>query len=487
MTSLRQPRDGAGFRRRLLARLARIVAFAVLMGASTLAAALAPELAPARFNDGTQVDTGAVGSRLPVLLVHGLGGSNEGWESFLRAYERNAAWRVAFKPYTFRYATDAAEVNADAAAPRSIPAVAGALRDAMQAFYDLRPEAPHFGFGGKRVIVVAHSMGGLVARSMMQEQVFRDGQRGGQKVLRLVTLGTPHHGSPLMDAGLALGLNTIAELSDTYAGFLAQLTWTNYDGLDMFGGRCNPWLAGLNNYAPATGGRHGRCGTVVANPLPGYYEKIVAYGTGALQDKDVDLGGPGVYKPGSPPSLRLTSQYLLGAYGRPYPNDGIVPLASAQFAGAPLAQRRPAFACDHRFIKRGYPEAVRGAGTAYVDTAFCAADSSVATIPSGVAGGYAVAGSIFGDPGGIVETIRTAASAERVFDWAEQAYAGHLQPAGASSELWGGYIYRWYPATQAYVGVRDDNVYYMGPASNGDIQFMGTLADFAARAQAAGF
>ena len=102
-------------------------------------------------------------------------------------------------------------------------------------------------------------------------------------------------------------------------------------------------------------------------------------------------------------------------------------------------------------------------------------------------GGYAVDGSIFGDPGGIVEMIRTASQAERVFDWAEQAYPGHLQPAGASSGFWSGYDYRWYPATDAYVGIKDGNVYYMGPASNGEIQFMGTLADFVVRAQGAGF
>lgn len=470
-----------------MAGFGRALSFAGLMGASTLAAALAPELSPARFNDGSDVDASAVGSRLPVLLVHGLGGSNEGWESFLRAYERNPAWRGVFKPYTFRYSTDADEVDADPAAPRSIPALGAALRDGMQAFYERPAGPPHFGFAGKRVVVLAHSMGGLVARSMMQEHAFADGERGGQKVLRLVTLGTPHHGSPLMDAGLALGLKTIGELSDTYPGFLAQLTWTNHDRLNMFRGRCNPWLAGLNNYAPASGGGYGDCGTVAANPLPGYYEKIVAYGTSAVQDKDVDLGAPGVYKPGSPSSLRFTSQYLLSAYGRPYPNDGIVPMASAQFAGSPLAQRRAAFACDHRFIKRGYSELVRSAAGEYVDTAFCAASSSVATAPSGVAGGYAVAGSVFGDPGGIVEMIRVAAQTENVFDWAEQAYPGHLQPAGAGSELWGGYIYRWYPATSAYVGVQDGSVYYMGPASNGEIQWMGTLADYAALAQGAGF
>lgn len=479
MAPSRLKRPVPGFPGRMLARS---LFLAALLGASTMAAAFAPELSPARFNDGTEVDASAVGTRLPLLLVHGLGGSNEGWESFLRAYERHPEWRGAFKPYTFRYGTGAEDVQADPAAPRSIPAVAAALRDAMQAYYDRPAAPPHSGFGGKRVLVLAHSMGGLVARSMMQEHAFRDGQRGGEKVLRLITLATPHHGSPLMDAGLALGLDTVSELSDTYAGFLAQLTWTNHDGLDMFLGRCNPWLAQLNNYAPATGGRHGYCGTIAASPLPGYYEKIVAYGTSAVQDQHADLG-----LPGSPSSLRFTSQYLLSMYGWPYPSDGIVPMASAQFAGAPLAQRRAAFACDHRYIKRGYTELVRSLTGDYSDTAFCAASSSAPTMPSGVPGGYAVVGSIFGDPGGIVEILRTHSQAERVFDWAEQAYAGHLQPAGAASGLWGGYVYRWYPATGAYVGVRDGNVYYMGPASNGDIQFMGTLADFAARAQGAGF
>jgi len=472
---------------RPLRRLLPVLAFAALMAASTLAAALTPELAPARFNDGGEVDAAALGTRLPLLLVHGLGGSPEGWESFLRAYERHDAWRAAFKPYTFRYATSSGEVGADPAAPRSITAVGAALRDALQAMFDRPAAAPASGFAGKRLLVVAHSMGGLVVRSMMQEQAFRDGQRGGEKVLRLITLGTPHHGSPLMDAALVLGLSTIAELSDTYPGFLGQLTWTNYDGLDMLGGRCNPWLARLNNYAPAAGGRYGRCGSVPAEPLPGYYEKLVAYGTSALQDRDPDNGAVGVYKPGSASGLEFTNRYLLSAYGRPYPNDGVVPMASAQFALAPLAERRGTFACDHRFIKRGYTEFVRSPAATYTDTAFCAADATVPPTPSGTPDGYAVAGTIFGDPGGIVELLRTHAQAERVFDWAEQAYSDFLLPAGGSTGIWQGYIYRFYPASGAYVGIRDGNVYYQGPASSGAIQFMGTLADYAALAARAGF
>ena len=44
--------------------------------------------------------------------------------------------------------------------------------------------------GARQVIVVAHSMGGLVARAYLRRY-------GGAKLRRLVTIGTPHHGSVL--------------------------------------------------------------------------------------------------------------------------------------------------------------------------------------------------------------------------------------------------------------------------------------------------
>lgn len=447
----------------------------------------APELATSRFDDGSQVDTAVLGTRLPVVLVHGLGGSAEGWDRFLRAYEQEPAWRSAFKPYSFRYSSSTADVLADPAAPRTISGLGAALRDAMQDFHDKPTGAPHFGFGTRRVIVLAHSMGGLVARSMMQEHAFRDGQRGGQKVLHLITLGTPHHGTPLADAGIVLGQRVLAELDDTYTGFVRELTWTNFDGLDMFGGRCNPWLAQLNNYAPSTGASYGRCGNVPANPLPGYYEKIITYGTNALQGKDTDLGGVGVYKPGSDSSLDFPHGYLLRAFGRSYPNDGVVPMISAQFNGATLWLRREAFDCDHRYIRRGYPEFVRSSTATYTDWAFCAGTGSAVSYPSGTSGGYAVSGSILGVAGGIIDTITTVSEIERVFDWAEQARASLLQPSGATTELSGaGYYYRYYPQTQAYVGVKGGNVYFLGLATNFQLVFVGALADFVGAAKAAG-
>lgn len=170
-----------------------------------------------------------------------------------------------------------------------------------------------------------------------------------------------------------------------------------------------------------------------------------------------------------------------------YSSDGIVPMVSAQFVGPSVWQRAEAFACDHRYLHRGYQEFVRSAAATYTDWAFCAGANGNTSYPSGTSGGYAVSGSIHGITGGIIETIRMASDSERVFDWAEQAYAAYLQPAGSTSEIHDGYYYRYYPSTQAHVGVKGGNVYYMGPASGGQVQSMGTLADFLAQAQGSGF
>lgn len=52
--------------------------------------------------------------------------------------------------------------------------------------------------GSEQLALVAHSMGGLAARAWMRTH-------GGQRVARLVTLGTPHHGTCL--AAFGLGIN----------------------------------------------------------------------------------------------------------------------------------------------------------------------------------------------------------------------------------------------------------------------------------------
>jgi triacylglycerol esterase/lipase EstA (alpha/beta hydrolase family) len=42
--------------------------------------------------------------------------------------------------------------------------------------------------GAARVVLVCHSMGGLVARAYLR-------QRGPVRIVRIITIGTPHHGS----------------------------------------------------------------------------------------------------------------------------------------------------------------------------------------------------------------------------------------------------------------------------------------------------
>lgn len=464
--------------KKLLATLALLAA-----GAATAAA---PTLTPVETLGGFVVDSAPVGTRVPLVLVHGLGGSGDGWNNFLHAYRNTPAWRAAFKPYVFRYGSSADEIAADRSAPRTITALGGALRDALQDFHDRPATAPHHGFGRRGVVILAHSMGGLVARSMMQEHVFRDGRRGGERVLQLVTLGTPHHGTPMADAAFSLGLQYVPEFTTAYSALVRQMAWTNHDGLDMSSGVCNEWLARLNNFAPLTGGWYGRCGFVPGNPLPGFYEKIVAYAGRTLQQPEVSFGRPGIYRPGSSPAMLAPYGYLYGGLSRSYANDGVVPFASAQFHGAPVAARAQAYDCDHRFIERAYEQTVRSWSSSYREWAFCGA-SLDARATGGTPGGWSTANTIFGAAGGIVDGIRAVAQAERVLDWAEQVYANHLQPAGATTGIAWGYRFRHYAATQAYLGVKDGALHYLGPASSNTIVRIGTLDDLMPLVEAAGY
>jgi len=54
--------------------------------------------------------------------------------------------------------------------------------------------------------------------------------------------------------------------------------------------------------------------------------------------------------------------------------------------------------------------------------------------------------------------------AECLFNWAESQYAYLFSPAGFATTVWTEFNYRYYPATNAYLGVssKDGSVYYMG-------------------------
>ena len=70
--------------------------------------------------------------------------------------------------------------------------------------------------GSDRVIIVAHSMGGLVARAWLR-------RHGAARVARIITIGTPHQGTAL--ANLAAGDNArqMSRIGGAPSAWLAQL------------------------------------------------------------------------------------------------------------------------------------------------------------------------------------------------------------------------------------------------------------------------
>jgi triacylglycerol esterase/lipase EstA (alpha/beta hydrolase family) len=133
----------------------------------------------------------------PVILVHGVLVNDGMWFDFRRRLARSGVGAV----YTLNYGPPYADIERYAA---QLAAKIEAVRHAT---------------GAARVAVVGHSMGGLVARAYVRRW-------GTGAVDRLITIGTPHHGS--------------------------LLAW-------LVPGRClaqmrpgNRWLADLNAVPPAT-------------------------------------------------------------------------------------------------------------------------------------------------------------------------------------------------------------------------------------------
>lgn len=129
---------------------------------------------------------GRVGPRHPVILLHGLFGFDE--------LEIGPARYAYFRGLTERLRRAGAEVER--------PRVARVGPVAVRAQQLARRIE---GLSAKRVNVIAHSMGGLDARYA----ITRLGLAG--RVASLVTIGTPHRGTPLADLGThvlgeALGL-----------------------------------------------------------------------------------------------------------------------------------------------------------------------------------------------------------------------------------------------------------------------------------------
>lgn len=129
----------------------------------------------------------------PVLLLHGYG-CNSGYWTHLRRR------------------LDAARISH---ASLDLEPVTGDIEDYVP-LVQRAAEALCADTGAPKLVVVAHSMGGLVARAWMRAH-------GAARVARVITLGTPHHGTSLANFGI--GRNAAQMRRASNAGAAPESGW----------------------------------------------------------------------------------------------------------------------------------------------------------------------------------------------------------------------------------------------------------------------
>jgi pimeloyl-ACP methyl ester carboxylesterase len=184
-------------RRRYPGGLALLSATAVLAfstvgcaGEDASGQAIRPEASDLRF-----VRTYEVG-KTPVVFIHGLLGNPANFSAMIDSLADEPAVRARFQVLTFRY-------NSLQSIPESGLRLAKALDDARRRF---DPEGREASF--ERVVLVGHSMGGLVAKAashavdrqgleLVQARSEVEELRRASRVARYIFIATPHRGAPI--------------------------------------------------------------------------------------------------------------------------------------------------------------------------------------------------------------------------------------------------------------------------------------------------
>ena len=148
----------------------------------------------------------------PVLLVHGVLVNDGVWIAFRGCLRQHGIGPV----YTVNYGPPLADIELFAEQ------------------LDMKINAILSATGAKQIVLVGHSMGGLVARAYLR-------RFGGARIARVITLGTPHHGSVLayMFPGRSLaqlrpGNSWLAELNRNQndpAPAVITSVWSRHDSM----------------------------------------------------------------------------------------------------------------------------------------------------------------------------------------------------------------------------------------------------------------
>jgi hypothetical protein len=160
---------------------------------------------PARRSiiDSTPLTNGNPGT-LPIVLVHGLACNRGNWFWFRRQLARRGLVSFALD-YTPWFAS----------IDTYVPQLGAAIEEVC------------FATGAERVIVVAHSMGGLVTRDYLE-------RFGGDRVAHVITLGTPHQGTWMTRFGFTPNVRNMAMGSEWLAGLQARESLRSRDPYRAF-------------------------------------------------------------------------------------------------------------------------------------------------------------------------------------------------------------------------------------------------------------
>jgi hypothetical protein len=348
-----------------------------------LALPVAPAQAADEFGLIPYPESGCTGACAPLILIHGIHGTgvDEGcamadpvatdgkpvdcyWWPLIDHLKKNntAVWRKT-RIYIYRYLSD-----------RDY--------DTIRIGKELRARVDALGLRSN-LVLVAHSMGGIVARNFLDYQPAGSNVRGYDMTTVLLTLATPHHGTPIANREWRNWTANTLTNSVTPAGNLdffdfvywsvvnskhliknpgapsrSDLRWDDYDGLfaaarQHFGNQVNEENPILRSTFSTTNAR-----------------KIIAYAGymdpkrfTLIDDFPRDLEAY-LTKSGWSPAQSAASEHrylevfatMMAVYLKKNENDGMVPIDSSRFDRNPyVAARRTFWNYDHADMKGNKP------------------------------------------------------------------------------------------------------------------------------------
>lgn len=334
--------------------------------------------------------------RIPLILVHGHNGTedihdtdDDYWINFKEFFYKFTNLQQYFKLYRFHYESDRFEADQLGRSLRDHIDTLGKADDEQQKM----PE-----FARSPIVILAHSMGGLVARSYMEEWTTQYGpflgQHGGDRAW-LITLSTPHHGSwganrlprvfkqtanwenwelmlndidwKLWDFPFSAADCSVCVLNPSYPN-RGTLRWDNFDDFwtevpDYEQNRVteeNVWLRRLNDHSQYDFKIWAYAGEILSN------SDILNYGKDhspdSLENSAVfyGIGSRLAWGLGSHAALNIMAVILERIDKQNFDdsmavlevhNDGMVPLKSSLFSGHPLRKTTICFGFDHLRMK----------------------------------------------------------------------------------------------------------------------------------------